>query len=156
MAKQTATFAAGCFWQVEEVFVKTKGVISTRVGYSGGAIKNPTYEKVCTGTTGHAESIEIQFDSDKVSYEKLLDVFFENHDPTQLNRQGPDVGTQYRSAIFYNNEKQKKAASAAKKKWQSKFSKPIVTQIKKALPFYEAEKYHQKYLEKKKKKFFFF
>ena len=147
-----ATFAAGCFWHIELAFSKVKGVISTRVGYTGGKTKNPTYDDVCTGRTGHAESVEVTYDPKKVSYERLLDVFWKCHNPTQKNRQGLDFGTQYRSAIFYHNEKQREAAIASKKKWQKEFRKPIVTEIKKAGPFYEAEEYHQKYLEKRGKK----
>ena len=147
---EKAAFAAGCFWHVEEEFQKIKGVINTTVGYSGGTMKNPTYKAVCTDTTGHAESIQIEFDPKKVSYEKLLDIFWKIHDPTQLNRQGPDIGTQYRSAIFYYKEKQKKAAIASKEKMQKKLKKPIVTEIIPVKEFYKAEEYHQKYFEKNK------
>lgn len=145
---EKATFAAGCFWQVEAEFRKVKGVINTKVGYTGGKMKNPTYRNVCTDTTGHAESIDIEFDSKIVSYDKLLDVFWKIHDPTTLNRQGLDMGTQYRSAIFYHNEKQKKQAEASLKKAQKNFKNRIVTEIKKAPEFYKAEEYHQKYLDK--------
>lgn len=150
MKTQKATFAAGCFWGVEESFRIRDGVISTRVGYSGGHVKNPTYELVCTGTTGHAESVEIIFDPKIISYEQLLDIFWRCHDPTQVNRQGPDVGSQYRSAIFYHDEKQKKTALASKEKIEKsgKFKKPIATEITKAGEFFEAEAYHQKYAQK--------
>jgi peptide-methionine (S)-S-oxide reductase len=149
MAK--AIFAAGCFWGVEATFRQVPGVISTRVGYSGGDLANPTYKDVCTDRTGHAEAVEVEYDPAKVSYEKLLDVFWENHDPTQLNRQGPDWGTQYRSAIFYTSPEQQGAAQASKQQLEKshRYSKPIVTQIVPATTFYEAEEYHQQYLEKK-------
>jgi len=147
---QKATFAAGCFWSVELVFLKTKGVISTKVGYSGGKpkYKNPTYRKVCSGITGHAESIEITFDPTKTTYEKLVNVFWKNHNPTTKNRQGLDIGTQYRSVIFYHNQKQKEIAMKSKKEQQKKLNKEIVTEIIKATKFYPAEDYHQKYLLK--------
>ena len=153
---EKATFATGCFWQVEEAFSKVEGVVSTMVGYTGGKTKNPTYEKVCTDATGHAEAVHVEFNPSKVSYEKLLDVFWGIHDPTQLNRQGPDVGTQYRSAISYHNEKQKKAAIASKEKLEKsgKFRNPIVTAIVPISEFYKAEKYHQRYLEKRKSRIF--
>ena len=153
---EKATFAAGCFWQVEEAFRKVNGVVSTMVGYTGGKTKNPTYEKVCTDATGHAEAVHVEFNPSKVSYEELLDVFWSIHDPTQLNRQGPDVGTQYRSAISYHNEKQKKAAIASKEKLEKsgKFRNPIVTAIVPISEFYKAEKYHQRYLEKRKSRIF--
>ena len=148
---ETATFAAGCFWGVEETFRKTKGVISTMAGYTGGKMRNPTYKDVCSDETGHAEAVQIEFDPKKVSYEKLLDIFWQNHDPTQLNRQGPDIGSQYRSAIFYQNEKQRKAAMKSKEMLEKskKYSKPIATEILPAADFYRAEEYHQRYLEKK-------
>lgn len=148
---EKATFAAGCFWGVEASFRQVKGVVNTTVGYTGGKTKNPTYKEVCTDATGHAEAVEVEFEPSKVSYGKLLDVFWSIHNPTQLNRQGPDVGTQYRSAIFYHNEKQKKAAVAAKEKLQKsgKYGNPIVTEIKPASTFYKAEEYHQHYLEKR-------
>lgn len=141
---ETATFAAGCFWGVEETFRKTKGVISTMVGYMGGKMKNPSYEDVCSDETCHAEAIQVEFDPKKVPYEKLLDIFWQNHDPAQLNRQGPDVGSQYRSAVFYHNEKQKKAAIESKEMLEKskKYSKPIVTEIVPASDFYRAEEYH--------------
>ena len=149
MAK--ATFAAGCFWGVEATFRQNPGVISTRVGYTGGELKNPTYKDVCTDRTGHAEAVEVEYDPAKVSYEDLLNVFWENHDPTQLNRQGPDFGTQYRSAIFYHSPEQEQAAKASKEKLEKshRFSRSIVTQIVPATTFYEAEDYHQQYLEKR-------
>ena len=146
---EIATFAAGCFWGVEAAFRQIKGVKSTRVGYSNGNMKNPSYEDVCTDETGHAEAVEITFDPKKVKYEDLLKVFWQNHDPTQLNRQGPDVGTQYRSAIFYHNVKQKQAALNSIKEEQKKRKNRIMTEIKKAAEFYQAEDYHQQYLEKR-------
>lgn len=149
MAK--ATFAAGCFWGVEATFRQLPGVISTRVGYTGGKLANPSYEDVCTDGTGHAEAVEVDYDPAKLSYDKLLDVFWENHDPTQLNRQGPDWGTQYRSAIFFHDPQQEAAALASKEKLgkSGHYSKPIVTQIVPAVTFYPAEDYHQQYLEKR-------
>ena len=149
MAK--AIFAAGCFWGVEATFRQLPGVLSTRVGYIGGQTENPTYKQVCTDGTGHAEAVEIEYDPAKLSYDKLLEVFWENHDPTQLNRQGPDWGTQYRSAIFFTSPEQEAAAKASKEALESshRFSKKIVTQIVPAATFYEAEEYHQQYLEKK-------
>ena len=146
-----ATFAAGCFWGVEATFRQMPGVISTRVGYTGGDTANPTYKQVCTDTTGHAEAVEIDYDPAKLSYDKLLDVFWENHDPTQLNRQGPDWGKQYRSAIFFHTPEQEAAAKASKQQLENshRFSKPVVTQIVPAVTFFEAEDYHQQYLEKK-------
>jgi len=145
-----ATFAAGCFWGVEATFRKVPGVIDTAVGYSGGHTENPTYEQVCTDRTGHAEVVQVEYDPDKVTYEQLLDVFFNCHNPTTLNRQGPDVGTQYRSAIFYHTPEQQQAAIAAKAALDAsgKFGRPIVTLIEPAGPFYRAEEYHQRYLEK--------
>jgi len=149
MAK--ATFAAGCFWGMEATFRQLPGVISTRVGYTGGDTANPTYKQVCTDTTGHAEAVEIEYDPSKLSYDKLLEVFWENHDPTQLNRQGPDWGKQYRSAIFFHSSEQEAAAKASKELLEKsyRFSKPVVTQIVPATTFFEAEDYHQQYLEKK-------
>jgi peptide-methionine (S)-S-oxide reductase len=149
MAK--ATFAAGCFWGVEATFRALPGVTATRVGYIGGKTVNPTYKDVCTDRTGHAEAVEVDYDPAKISYHKLLDVFWENHDPTQLNRQGPDFGTQYRSAIFYHDAVQEREAKASEEKLEQshRFSKPIVTQIVPATEFFEAEDYHQQYLEKK-------
>ncbi|MBI1892660.1 MAG: peptide-methionine (S)-S-oxide reductase MsrA [Candidatus Rokubacteria bacterium] len=147
---EKATFAAGCFWGVEEVFRQVKGVVSATVGYTGGRFENPTYKDVCTGKTGHAEAIEVEFDPARVSYEELLAVFFENHDPTTLNRQGPDVGTQYRSAVFYHTPEQMTAAKAMKEKIEQshRYKRPIVTEITPASTFYRAEEYHQRYFEK--------
>lgn len=146
-----ATFAAGCFWGVEATFRQIPGVTSTRVGYTGGDFANPTYKDVCSDRTGHAEAVEVEFDPSKVHYEQLLNVFWANHDPTQLNRQGPDYGTQYRSAIFFHSPEQERAARASKEKLQNsgQFHRPIVTQIVPAVTFYEAEDYHQQYLEKR-------
>jgi peptide-methionine (S)-S-oxide reductase len=148
---EKATFGAGCFWGVEATFRKIPGVLSTAVGYIGGTLENPTYEDVCTDTTGHAEAVEVEFDPAVVSYDALLDVFWNNHDPTTLNRQGPDVGTQYRSAIFYHTPEQKAAAEASKERLDKsgKFPRPIVTEIAPATTFYRAEEYHQRYLEKR-------
>jgi len=147
-----ATFAAGCFWHVEEIFRKTGGVKSTQVGYSDGATKNPTYEDVCTDTTGHAEAVEVDYDPQEVSYEELLKIFWNNHNPTTLNRQGPDVGKQYRSAVFFHTPEQKKAAIEMKEKLnpiaREKFQSDIVTEIKPASDFYRAEEYHQQYFAK--------
>ncbi len=148
---EKATFAAGCFWGVEEVFRQVKGVVSTTVGYTGGRFENPTYKDVCTDKTGHAEAIEVEFDPTQVSYGELLTVFFENHDPTTLNRQGPDVGTQYRSAVFYHTLEQMAAAKAMKEKLEKsgRYKRPIVTEITPASEFYRAEEYHQCYFEKR-------
>jgi len=148
---EKATFAAGCFWGVEAVFRQIEGVTATRVGYTGGDFKNPTYKDVCSGTTGHAEAVEVEYDPSKVTYEELLEVFWENHDPTTLNRQGPDVGTQYRSAVFFLTPEQEAAAKASKEKLQrnGKYKRPIVTEINPASEFYPAEDYHQQYLEKR-------
>ena len=147
-----ATFAAGCFWHVEEIFRKTSGVKSTQVGYSDGLTKNPTYEDVCTDTTGHAEAVEVDYDPQEVSYEELLKIFWNNHNPTTLNRQGPDVGKQYRSAVFFHTPEQKKAAIEMKEKLnpiaREKFQSDIVTEIKPASDFYRAEEYHQQYFAK--------
>jgi peptide-methionine (S)-S-oxide reductase len=149
MAK--ATFAAGCFWGVEATFRQIPGVTATRVGYTGGNKTEPTYKEVCTDRTGHAEAVEVEFDPAKVSYQDLLNVFWDNHDPTQLNRQGPDFGTQYRSAIFYHSPEQEQAALVSKEKLQKsgKFNRPILTQVVPAVTFYQAEDYHQQYLEKR-------
>jgi peptide-methionine (S)-S-oxide reductase len=145
---ETATFGAGCFWGIEATFQKIKGVIKTTAGYMGGNLKNPTYEQVCTDKTGHAEVIQMIYNPKQINYEKLLEIFWEIHNPTQLNRQGPDIGIQYRSVIFYHNEKQKKLAEESKNKQQKKYNKKIVTEITPAIKFYPAEEYHQKYLEK--------
>ncbi|MBI3051750.1 peptide-methionine (S)-S-oxide reductase MsrA [Candidatus Woesearchaeota archaeon] len=144
-----ATFAAGCFWGVEETFRKMKGVLKTTAGYTGGSRPNPGYEHVCTGKTGHAEAVQVEFDPRKISYSKLLEVFWESHNPTTLNRQGPDTGTQYRSAIFYHSPAQKAAAEKSKREAQKKLKERIVTEIQPAAPFYPAEEYHQRYLHKK-------
>ena len=143
-----AIFAAGCFWGVQYYFDQVPGVISTVVGYTGGHTKNPSYEEVCTHTTGHAEAIEIEFDEQKISYKTLCMQFFRMHDPTQLNRQGPDVGDSYRTAIFYLDDNQKKIAEEVKALAQKNYKDPIVTEITKASEFYPAEDYHQKYTEK--------
>jgi len=150
MSIEKATFGAGCFWGVEELFRNTMGVISATSGYAGGATENPTYEQVCSHDTGHAEVVEVEFDPTQVSYEHLLDVFWSNHNPTTRNRQGPDVGSQYRSVVFYHSPEQK---AAAEKKMEEldksgRFPRPIVTQIEPAPPFYRAEEYHQQYLRK--------
>ncbi len=147
---EIAIFGAGCFWGVEDVFMKIKGVVSTEVGYSGGHTKNPTYKEVCTDKTGHAEVIKIEYDPEVVSYEELLDVFWDMHNPTTLNRQGPDVGTQYRSVIFFTTPKQKELAELSKEYLvkSGKYKKDIVTQISPAVDFYKAEEYHQKYFQK--------
>jgi peptide-methionine (S)-S-oxide reductase len=149
MAK--ATFAAGCFWGVESAFRQVPGVIATAVGYTGGQTKNPTYKDVCSGRTGHAEALLVEYDPAQVSYEQLLDVFWEIHDPTQLNRQGPDHGSQYRTAIFVHDAEQERAAKAAKERLaqSGKYRKPIVTEIVPAGEFYMAEDYHQQYFEKR-------
>lgn len=155
MELQKAIFAAGCFWGVEANFRKIKGVISTRVGYTGGHFTAPTYKDVCFHKMGHAEAIEVTFNPSKVSYDELLDVFWSIHDPTTLNRQGPDVGTQYRSTIFYLNPEQKEKAmnSKAKLETSNRFKRPIVTQIVPASDFWQAEEYHQQYTEKRQKRF---
>ena len=145
---EKATFAAGCFWGVEAVFEKTEGIKETTVGYTGGKTKNPTYEQVCTDKTGHAEAIQIIYDPEKITYEELLETFWMMHDPTQKNRQGPDIGTQYRSAIFYHNEEQKKLAEKSKIRKEKDLGMKIQTDIMPAKEFYPAEEYHQKYLKK--------
>jgi peptide-methionine (S)-S-oxide reductase len=147
----TATFAAGCFWGVEAAFRQVPGVTATRVGYTGGTTTNPTYKQVCTDRTGHAEAVEVTYDPARVSYDDLLRVFWENHDPTQRNRQGPDVGTQYRSAIFYHDPEQEADARASQERLERSgaHKRPIVTEIVPAGPFYPAEDYHQQYLEKR-------
>ena len=143
-----ATFGGGCFWGVEAAFRRMEGVTGTRVGYAGGTAKNPTYRQVCTGTTGHAEVVEVEFDPNHISYAQLVEAFWDLHDPTQLNRQGPDFGEQYRSAIFFHDDEQQAIAEASRDRAQERFSKPIVTQIERASAFYPAEEYHQRYLEK--------
>jgi len=150
MKTDMATFGAGCFWHVEAEFCKVKGVTKTTVGYMGGKMKNPHYEDVCTHQTGHAEVVQIEFDPSIISYEDLLDIFFKLHNPATLNRQGPDVGNQYRSVIFYHSPEQKKKAIEAKDSLgeSGKFDRPIVTEIREASKFYPAEEYHQKYLMK--------
>ena len=148
---EKALFGAGCFWGVEAAFRQLKGVTTTAVGYSGGTFKNPTYEDVCSGNTGHAEVTLVEFDSSKISYGELLAAFWASHNPTTLNRQGPDVGSQYRSAIFYYTPEQKAQATASKEKLEASgtYKKPVVTQILPAQEFYRAEEYHQQYLEKR-------
>ena len=149
--QETATFGAGCFWGVEAGFQRVPGVIEAVSGYSGGHLANPTYKDVCTDQTGHAEVVQVTFDPEKVSYEQLLDVFFQMHDPTQVNRQGPDFGTQYRTAIFFHTPEQETKARKAKQALEAsgKFRRPIATEITPAGPFWRAEEYHQKYLEKR-------
>lgn len=148
---EKATFAAGCFWGVEATFRKMTGVVSTAVGYTGGHTKNPTYEDVCSHETGHAEAVQVDYDPTKVSYENLMKIFWENHNPTTLNQQGPDIGSQYRSVIFYHSEEQRKSALASKASLEKsgKWKKPIVTDVVPATEFYKAEEYHQQYLEKR-------
>ena len=146
---EKALFGAGCFWGVEEFFRKNDGVIETKVGYSGGITNNPTYEQVCLGNTNHAEVLLIKFDENLINYSKLLDLFWQCHDPTTLNKQGPDIGTQYRSVIFYYSNLQKEIAEKSKLNYQSKFNGKIVTEIEKAKEFYEAEDYHQCYIQKR-------
>jgi peptide-methionine (S)-S-oxide reductase len=147
---EKATFAAGCFWGVEDLFSKVNGVTSTLVGYSGGHMENPTYKDVTRGNTGHAETVQLEFNPSVVSYSELLDVFWGMHDPTTPNRQGPDVGSNYRSMIFYHNEEQHKEALASKERLEKsgKYRSPVVTEIVPAQPFYKAEDYHQKYFQK--------
>ena len=151
METKKATFGAGCFWGVEETFRRLNGVVSTVVGYAGGTTLNPTYQDVCTDRTGHAEVVQVEYDPARISYRDLLDVFWANHDPTTPNRQGPDVGTQYRSVVFYHSPEQKEEAENSKKNLQKtgKFRRPIVTQIEPAPNFFRAEEYHQRYLEKR-------
>lgn len=150
-ARQKAIFGAGCFWGVEVAFRNVKGVTNATVGYLGGTLANPTYRDVCTGGTGHAEVVEVEYDPAQVSFEDLLQVFWENHDPTQLNRQGPDTGTQYRSAIFYHTEEQSRAAEKSRRQLdeRGRFRRPVVTEISLATTFYPAEDYHQQYLAKR-------
>lgn len=148
---EKATFGAGCFWGVEVAFRQLKGVTATQVGYLGGSLSNPTYKDVCSGSTGHAEVVEVTYDPAQSSYEDLLKVFWENHDPTQINRQGPDIGDQYRSAIFFHTPEQETAARASKAQLDAsgRFKRPIATEITPASEFYRAEEYHQQYLEKR-------
>lgn len=151
MTTEKATFGAGCFWGVESTFRNIRGVTDAAVGYAGGATDNPTYEDVCGRDTGHAEVVQVEFDPNVVGYRELLDVFWANHDPTTLNRQGPDMGSQYRSVVFYHSDEQRAAAEETKEKLNlsGKFRRPIVTQIESAPSFYRAEEYHQRYLEKR-------
>src|SRR5213595_1656501 len=151
MGTEKAPFGAGCFWGVEETFRNLKGVLSTASGYAGGTKENPTYEDVCTDKTGHAEVVEVEFDPSQTTYDELLDVFWSNHNPTTLNRQGPDVGTQYRSVIFYHSPEQKSVAEESKNALtkSGRFKREIVTQIEPAPKFFRAEEYHQRYLEKR-------
>lgn len=146
---EKATFAAGCFWGVEADFRKIEGVTSTAAGYTGGHTDDPNYQEVCSDRTGHAEAVQVEFDPDRVSYEDLLEVFWSSHDPTQVNRQGPDYGSQYRTEIFFHTPEQEVAATRSKAEAQARFSKPIATAITSSPEFYEAEEYHQRYLEKK-------
>lgn len=151
LMSEKATFAAGCFWGVEATFRQLKGVLSTRVGYIGGSVSNPSYKQVCTDTTGHAEAVEVTFDPALLNYNALLNVFWENHDPTQVNRQGPDHGSQYRTAIFYHSPEQQKLAEVSKRELDEsrRFSRPIATNVVPATEFWPAEEYHQQYLEKR-------
>ncbi len=148
---ETATFAAGCFWGVEVTFRNVDGVVDAIVGYTGGSTENPTYQQVCNDNTGHAEAVEVTFDPEQVSYDELLEVFWQSHDPTQVNRQGPDYGTQYRSAIFFHSPEQEAAARESKKALDAsgRLSRPVATEITAASTFWPAEDYHQRYLEKR-------
>jgi peptide-methionine (S)-S-oxide reductase len=146
---EKATFGAGCFWQVEEAFRQLDGVIDTAVGYEGGQVENPTYEQVCSGTSGHVEVCQVTFDPAKIGYEQLVEKYFEIHDPTQLNRQGPDVGWQYRSVVFAHTDEQAQIARRVIERTQPRFRAPIVTEIEPAQPFWRAEEYHQCYLDKR-------
>ena len=150
MHTEKATFGAGCFWGIEEAFAQVPGVVDTAVGFAGGTLENPSYKDVCTDRTGHAEVVEVSFDPSRVTYEQLLDTFWDLHDPTTPNRQGPDVGTQYRSVIFFHSPEQQAAAQASKEKQQAsgRYKRPIVTEIKPAPKFYRAEEYHQRYFAK--------
>lgn len=151
-SSKKATFGAGCFWHIEEEFKKLKGVISTSVGFMGGNLKDPSYKDVCSGSTGHAEVVDLEYDPRIISYETLLDVFWNIHDPTTLNRQGPDIGTQYRSVIFFHTEEQEKIAQLSKNSLEKsgKFKNKIVTEVRSAQIFYKAEDYHQSYFEKQR------
>jgi peptide-methionine (S)-S-oxide reductase len=146
---EKATFGAGCFWQVESTFRELDGVVDTAVGYEGGHVDNPTYEQVCSGTTGHVEVCQVEYDPSRVSFEELVEKYFQLHDPTQLNRQGPDIGYQYRSVIFAHSDQQAEVARRVIERIQPRFSQPIVTEIEPAQPFWRAEEYHQCYLEKR-------
>ena len=146
---EIATFAAGCFWGVEAAFRGVAGVVDARVGYTGGALDNPSYEAVCTDTTGHAEAVEVRFDPNRVTYEQVLELFWSSHDPTTPNRQGPDVGTQYRSAIFFHDAGQERQARRSRSRAQLRTPRPIVTEVVPASTFWPAEEYHQRYLEKR-------
>jgi peptide-methionine (S)-S-oxide reductase len=148
MSTEKATFGAGCFWGVEHVFRRVPGVVDAEVGYSGGFTPNPTYEEVCSHTTGHAEVCQVTFDPDRVTYDQLLEVFWAMHDPTQVDRQGPDIGDQYRSAILTHSPEQQQAAGASRAKAQARFDRPIATQVQPLTVFYPAEDYHQEYYEK--------
>jgi peptide-methionine (S)-S-oxide reductase len=148
--REKATFGAGCFWQVEAAYRDLPGVLDTAVGYEGGDVDNPTYEQVCSDTTGHVEVCQVEFDPDRISYDELLEKFWETHDPTQMNRQGPDVGTQYRSVIFTHSDEEAEAAHRSKAYAQQRFTSPIVTAIEPAKPFWRAEEYHQCYLENRR------
>lgn len=147
---EKAIFAAGCFWGVEEAFYDEPGVVATRVGYTGGTLENPTYQQVCSDTTGHAEAVEVTFDPAKISYEQLLKIFWQSHDPTQLNRQGPDVGSQYRSAIFYHTDEQRVLAETSREALDlsGRYQRSVVTEVVPATVFWQAEEYHQKYHKK--------
>jgi peptide-methionine (S)-S-oxide reductase len=149
MAEQIATFGAGCFWGVEAAFRRLDGVTKTRVGYAGGTVDHPSYKEVCSDRTGHAEVVEVTYDPDQVPYEQLLAVFWAEHDPTQVNRQGPDIGSQYRSVIFVHDAEQRAAAEASRARVQERLTRPVATSIEDAPPFWEAEDYHQQYLEKR-------
>ncbi|HKX13113.1 MAG TPA: peptide-methionine (S)-S-oxide reductase MsrA [bacterium] len=151
MSTQKAIFAAGCFWGVEEAFRSLPGVLDSVVGYTGGKTEDPTYKEVCTDRTGHAEAVLVEYDPEKISYDRLLEVFWANHDPTTKDRQGPDIGSQYRSAIYFFSPEQQQAAQASKQAMEAsgKFRRPIVTEITPAATFYRAEDYHQRYLEKR-------
>jgi peptide-methionine (S)-S-oxide reductase len=146
---EKATFGAGCFWGVEIEFRNVPGVVDTAVGYEGGTLRNPTYEDVCSHTTGHAEVVQVEFDPDEVSYDELLDVFWSVHDPTQVNRQGPDIGSNYRSAIFFHSPEQEEMAIESKARAQARSDRPIATEISPASDFWRAEEYHQQYLVKR-------
>jgi peptide-methionine (S)-S-oxide reductase len=147
--ERQATFGAGCFWGVEAAFRRLDGVLKTRVGYAGGTVDHPSYKEVCSDRTGHAEVVEVTYDDEQVPYAQLLAVFWAEHDPTQVNRQGPDIGSQYRSVIFVHDDEQRAAAEASREQVQSRLSRPVATSIEDAPPFWEAEDYHQQYLEKR-------